>query len=502
MSIRKPARAAALTGGFAILVVALVGPLTTGTVLAGDNPPKPKAVKPLGPGAFHPFDSYGPTVDDNVVLKWNDQALAAIRTVFPAPPVSARALAIMNTSIYDAWTAYDATAVPTLRTGWTRRPAGERTSERKSMAISYAAHRALTDLFPSLAPTFSTFRGNLGYTGAPTGQPDDAATIGTAAAEAVVASRRHDGANQTGDTPGSVTGLPYSDYTRYAPPSPPTALSWQPLPGQSFLVPHWQRVKPFALASADQFTPSGPTLRKSDGSYDKAVDEMVKMSAKLDDGTKMRAEYWSDGPRTEQPPGHWMLFTGAVSRRNGHTLDQDAKVHFAVSNALLDAGIASWNAKRAHEFVRPVTAVRTLKAGTTIKAWAGPHQGTRTIPAEQFVSYIATPPHPDYLSGHSTFSGAAARVLRLFTGSNTLQLSVTFAKGGSVVEPGSVPAVPLRVSWPTYTDAADEAGLSRMLGGIHFRDANRDGLALGTAVGSTTWSTAQTYFTGKASPGS
>jgi hypothetical protein len=197
-----------------------------------------------------------------------------------------------------------------------------------------------------------------------------------------------------------------------------------------------------------------------------------------------------------------MLFTGAVSRRNGHTLDQDAKVHFAVSNALLDAGIASWNAKRAHEFVRPVTAVRTLKAGTTIKAWAGPHQGTRTIPAEQFVSYIATPPHPDYLSGHSTFSGAAARVLRLFTGSNTLQLSVTFAKGRSVVEPGSVPAAPLRVSWPTYTDAADEAGLSRMLGGIHFRDANRDGLALGTAVGSTTWSTAQTYFTGKASPGS
>jgi hypothetical protein len=501
VSIRKPTRTAALTGGLSLLVVALVGPLTTATVLAGENPPKPKAAKPIGPGPFHPLDSYGSTVNDNVVLKWNDQALAAIRTVSPAPPVSARALAVMNTSIYDAWTAYDATAVPTRRTGWTRQPADERTLERKSMAISYAAHRALSDLFPSLEPTFTTFRNNLGYVDPPTGQPDDPATIGTAAADAVIAARRNDGANQSGSAPGSVSGLPYSDYTGYTPPSSPTALSWRPLPGQSFIVPHWQRVTPFALTSAGQFMPSGPTLKKSDGSYEKAVDEIIKFSAKLDDGTKVRAEYWSDGPKTEQPPGHWMLFTGATSRKNGHTIDQAAKLHFAVSNALLDAGITSWNAKRSYEFIRPITAVRTLKAGTTIKAWAGPNKGTRTIPAEEFVSYIATPPHPDYVSGHSTFSGAAARVLRLFTGSNTLQMSATIAKGGSVIEPGSVPAAAVKLTWPTYTDAADEAGLSRLLGGIHFRDANRDGLVLGNAVGSNTWSKAQTYFTGTAPAG-
>ncbi len=501
MSIRKPVRTAALTAGLSLLVVALVGPLTTASVLAGANPPKPKAVKPIGPGPFHPLDAYGSTVNDNVVLKWNDQALAAIRTVFPAPPVSARALAVMNTSIYDAWTAYDATAVPTRRTGWTRRPTEERTPERKSMAISYAAHRALSDLFPSMEPTFTAFRDGLGYTAVPTGQPDDPATIGTAAADAVIGARRNDGANQAGDAPGSVSGLPYSDYTRYAPPSPPAELSWQPLPGQSFIVPQWHLVTPFALRSADQFTLPGPKLRKSDGSYEKSVDEIIKFSAKLDDGTKVRAEYWSDGPKTEQPPGHWMLFAGAVSRKTGHTVDQDAKLHFAVSNALLDAGITAWNAKRAYGFIRPVMAVRTLKAGTTIKAWAGPNQGTRTIGAEQFVSYIGTPPHPDYVSGHSTFSGAAARVLRLFTGSNTLQMSATIAKGSSVVEPGSVPAAAVKLSWPTYTDAADEAGLSRLLGGIHFRDANRDGLVLGNSVGSHTWNKAQTYFTGTAPAG-
>ena len=180
MAIRSSAQTTALGAGLSALVVGLIGSLTMVPVHAGVNPPMPKAVKPIGPAPFHPLDSYGPSAADNVVLKWNDQALAAIRTLFPPPPVSARALAIVNTSMYDAWTAYDATAVPTRRTGWTRRPVDERTLERKSMAVSYAAHRALSNLFPSLEATFTTFRTNLGYTAAPTGQPDDPARIGTA----------------------------------------------------------------------------------------------------------------------------------------------------------------------------------------------------------------------------------------------------------------------------------------------------------------------------------
>lgn len=77
------------------------------------------------------------------------------------------------------------------------------------------------------------------------------------------------------------------------------------------------------------------------------------------------------------------------------------------STGLLDAGIAAWNAKRRYDFIRPVTAVRTTQAGKTIKAWAGPGQEIKVIPAEQFRSYIPTPPFPDYVSGHSTFSAAA-----------------------------------------------------------------------------------------------
>jgi hypothetical protein len=489
VAIPRYGRCTALAAAFLSVVVALVGAVWLAPVQAAQNPPKPKPAQPIGPGPFHPLDSFRSTPTDDVVLHWNDQALAAIRTrPAPPPPVSARALAIMNTSMYNAWAAYDATAVPTVRDGWTRRPAEERTFESKSMAISFAAHRALTNLFPTLAGTFSTFLTSL-YTAAVIDQPDGAAAVGIAAADAVIASRANDGSNQP--TYGETEPL-------YAPSNPPKDLSWQPsLLGQiKFAVAHWYRVRPFALTSPNQFLPPGPTLKKSDGSYDKAIDEIIRYSATLKDVDKVEAEYWADGPQTEQPPGHWMLFTGAISRRNGYSLDQNVKLHFAVSNALFDAGIAAWNAKRRYDFIRPVMAVRTVKAGTTIRAWAGPGAGSQFIPADRFQSYIPTPSFPDYVSGHSTFSAAAGRVLRLFTGSDSLNMSTTIAAGSSSVEPNLTPAKATRLAWSTFANAAQEAGESRMIGGIHFRDANRDGITLGTSVGSNAWSKAQTYISG------
>jgi hypothetical protein len=491
VAIPRYRRRTALGAAFVSFVVALLGVVWLAPVEAAQGPRRPTPALPIGPGPFHPLDSFGSRPTDDVVLHWNDQALAAIRTrPAPPPPVSARALAIMNTSMYNAWAAYDASAAPTLRAGWTRRPPEERTFEHKSMAISFAAHRALTDLFPALADTFSAFLSGLGYITPVTGQPDDPAAVGIAAADAVIASRTDDGSNQAN---GYAQTAPF-----FAPSNPPTELSWQPsLLGQTtFAVAHWYRVRPFALSSPNQFLPAGPTLRKSDGSYSRAVNEVIRYSATLQDVNKVKAEYWADGPQTEQPPGHWMLFAGAVSRKSGYSIDQNVKLHFAVSNALFDAGIAAWNAKRVYDFTRPVMAVRTLKAGTTIRAWAGPGAGSQFIPAERFQSYIPTPSFPDYVSGHSTFSAAAARILRLFTGSDSLNMSATIAAGSSFVEPNLTPSRNVRLVWATFTSAMKEAGESRQIGGIHFDDANLDGLTLGTSVGSNTWSKAQTFFSG------
>jgi hypothetical protein len=82
-----------------------------------------------------------------------------------------------------------------------------------------------------------------------------------------------------------------------------------------------------------------------------------------------------------------------------------------------------------------------------------------------------TPPFPEYVSGHSTFSAAGARVLRMFTGSDLFGAQVTIPAGSSRIEPRATPAIPMVLTWPTFTNALDEAGNSRRQGGIHFLDA-------------------------------
>jgi hypothetical protein len=77
---------------------------------------------------------------------------------------------------------------------------------------------------------------------------------------------------------------------------------------------------------------------------------------------------WSDGPNSEQPPGHWAMLAQFVSARDHHTLDDDVKMFFVLSNAIFDAGIAAWDAKRTYDSVRPVTAILVLYKGKTIRS--------------------------------------------------------------------------------------------------------------------------------------
>jgi hypothetical protein len=186
-----------------------------------------------------------------------------------------------------------------------------------------------------------------------------------------------------------------------------------------------------------------------------------------------------------------------VSARDGHGLDEDVRLFFALTGALLDAGIACWDAKRAYDSVRPVTAIRFLFAGREVLAWGGPGQGTRRIRGEQWQPYIATPPFPEHPSGHSTFSAAAAAVLARFTGSDRFGASVTIRAGSSRVEPGTTPAADVVLSWPTFTDAADQAGRSRRYGGIHFKMGDLVGRALGAMVGARAWQAAAELFAGR-----
>jgi hypothetical protein len=434
----------------------------------------------------------------------------------------ARALAIVDTCMYDAWTAYDERAVGTQLQGVLRRPAAERTLANKERAISYAAYRALTDVLPAdTESVYKPWMKQLGY------DPNDRSTdietpagIGNVACGAVLEFRHHDKSNQLGD----LAQGPYSDWTGYAPANRPTALPvrakvtdpnrWQPLVfvsstgdlmTQQFSGAQWCYVTPFALAKGDEFRSLAQSLGPASyGSeeYRQQAEDLVKISAGLTDREKMISEYWSDGPNSEQPPGHWMLLAQWVSARDHHTLDDDVKMFFALSNAMLDAGIAAWDMKLAYDSVRPITAIPLLFGGKKIRAWGGPAKGTVEMDGSQWLPYqpatSPTPPFPDYVSGHSTFSAAAAYVLSSWTGSNRFGYSVTLPAGSSKIEHGVTPARPVVLKWETFTDAADEAGMSRRYGGIHFERADLAGRKLGKLVGEKVWLRAQSYFSGTA----
>jgi hypothetical protein len=212
----------------------------------------------------------------------------------------------------------------------------------------------------------------------------------------------------------------------------------------------------------------------------------------------MIAEYWANGPHSELPPGHWDLFAQFVSERDRHTVDDDAKMFFALTNAIFDAGIAAWDAKRAFDSVRPVTAISFLFHGRQIRSWGGPGKGTVTMDGAQWIPYqpsaFPTPPFPEYVSGHSSFSAAGATILTLWTGSEYFGDSITFAPGSSSTEPGITPAQPVTLRWRIFHDAADQAGISRRYGGIHFTRGDLVGRAVGDLVGLEAWHKAQSYF--------
>jgi hypothetical protein len=466
-------------------------------ILAGCGGGGSSGTMPPPPGAPH---AKLPAGDTSVVVTWDHALLQAVRDIKPAPTVVARALAIVHTAEYDAWSAYDAVAVGTRLSGGLRRPLAERTLANKEIAVSYAAYDALADLFPTERPLFDQTLRTLGFD--PPGTANDTSiptTTGHAAASAVLAATHRDGSNQMGDLHAGA----YTDYTGYAPVNTAAQVNdpdhWQPLvvtnqlgqtATQTFSTPQWGRVATFALSRGDALRPPPPPAYAS-AQRQSEIDEMVSMSASLGDREKAIAEYWMDGPTSELPPGHWCMFADYVGQRDHHGIDEDVKLLFALSNAELDAGIAVWDAKRAYDSARPITDVRYRYAGTKITAWAGPGKGAQQIDGAAWQPYqpswVVTPPFAEYVSGHSAFSTAAAEILKDFTGSDAFGYSHVVLAGSSRVEPGTAPATSVTFTYATFSDAADEAGISRRYGGIHFRSGDLVSRDLGRAVGRLVW---------------
>ena len=500
---------------------------------------------------------------------------------FVGPTIASRAYAMMHTAMYDAWSSYDDTALRVSFDLEGDNIAGSGGDAEKAKAMSFAAITVLRDLFPDMEELYvSVMQDRLGYALEDDGS--QAAQIGIDAAEDLLALRGDDGSNQangyadtTGYTPFNPDPTEINDITRWTPENVPIDPEDASPAEQNFLTAQWLEVEGFGLAeNADgstdfsQTLPDAPqpfftdafenaTLNFADktitlgsdatiggvaylagdviavsqdligevinqGFIDQAQ-QIVDISADLTDEQKIIAEFWEDGGGTAFPPGTFMSFAQFVSARDNNSLDQDAQMFLAMGNAVMDAGIATWQAKVEYDYARPVRAIRDLgelgllgemgvdentgETGYVITAFGGFNEdgtgrGTQTILAENFITFQRpgadpSPPFAEYTSGHSAFSAAGAEVLRQFTGSDDFGGEVTFAPDSIQFENG-VPEDEVTLEWATFTEAADEAGLSRLYGGIHFTEGDVNGRTLGTEVGASAFDLAMSFVNGTA----
>ena len=446
-----------------------------------------------------------PKGKNNLAYKWGEIAMTCTANdtekFKPRPTVTSRFLGLIWTAVFDAWTRFDDKATPLYLKNVDRRPVAERTSKNKEIAISYAAYRAMMQYFFSDSVLLKKAMVDFGFNPDNNSlDPNTAIGIGNLAAKTVIENRLLDGSNQTGTMPGS-DGNPYSDYTAYQPVNTVDSLTdlkrWQPKyfsdgKGGRFapgcLTPHWNKVKPLMLDSANQFRPIPPPSIGSPQLISE-IKQVVEMQANLTNEQKALVEFMRDGPKSVQQAGHWFMFAQNVSQRDNHTLDQDVKMYFLIEAAAMDAFIACWDAKMFYDYARPYSLVHDYYKDQVIKAWGGPEKGMIQVSGKEWRPYspetFLCPPFPSYVSGHSTVSAACAEVLRLFTGSDFFGEHVKRVPG-EFTEPDNIgDTVVLHL--PTFSETANMAGISRVLGGYHIQADNIEGLKLGRNVTAVLW---------------
>lgn len=262
--------------------------------------------------------------------------------------------------------------------------------------------------------------------------------------------------------------LKTSGYLRYTPLK--QAPNWQPTPPgyMEAYEPHWGRLRPFLLDSAGQFKPAPAVAYSPDtsGSFHALAREVYRITSSLSPEQKLIANFWdcnpfflvqqghvSYGTKKISPAGHWMGITGIACVQQKLSLPEAIRWHTLAGLTMADAFISCWQEKYRSQRLRPETYINTRLDA----AWR---------------PLLQTPPFPEYTSGHSVVSSSVALVLTALAGAD-LHFTDT-----SEVEFG----LPAR-SFTSFNQAAREAAVSRLYGGIHFRDAIDNGFGQGQQIG-------------------
>ncbi len=245
---------------------------------------------------------------------------------------------------------------------------------------------------------------------------------------------------------------------------------WQPTSPDynDGVEPYWNKIPPFALDSASQFRPRPPIPFNKDtnSAFYKMVKEVYTVNKNLTDSQKIIARFWDDNPfimehsghlmfgnKKITPGGHWMGITSIACHKTHADAVQTAEAFSLTSMALLDGFISCWDAKYYYEYVRPITQINLWMD----KGWD---------------AFLQTPSFPEYTAGHATISGSASAVLTYLFGDNF-----------SFLDNSDEPYIGMTRQFSSFYQAAAEASVSRVYGGIHYRLSVDTGLAKGKLVG-------------------
>lgn len=285
-------------------------------------------------------------------------------------------------------------------------------------------------------------------------------------------------------------------------------------PRQTYLTPQWGDVVGLISTTEcdDLVTYIGEMFFPSSEVHAQEVKELAEICESLSKKDKLIAEFWAGGPGTCTPPGFWMYFARCCAITKGLDIPSEALLFYKMSASLFQVGILAWKLKRTYLQLRPIQAIRQVRPEYEMKHFDG-----RTISSKQWVPYqeddFVTPPFPDFVSGHSSFSSIGARVLTDFFGTNVIptnkqlsteymyllspilyrmdltcdMCSITVYPKQSRIQ-SSLPDTGLNLAWTTWDDMAVDAGKSRIYGGIHYESSNQGGLALGRNLYTIMWS--------------
>jgi hypothetical protein len=384
--------------------------------------------------------------DSGIIVDWNDTLLKAIAIDRTAPPRAARAMAILGVSIYDAVNSITDQGQKYLVN--LNAPKGA----SAEAAAAEAAYQALKALFPNQTALFDTTLTRSLAKVTDGISEDRGREVGRTVAAQILASRQNDG---------SLNTVTYQ--------SANADDSWRPTPPGLLApaLPNWPQVRPFTMTSGSQFRPAGPPDIQSE--QFKAELAEVRSLGSLNSTTRTAdqteiAKFWADGPGSFTPPGHWNQIAQGIAVEKHNTLQENARLFALVNLAVADAGIVAWDAKYTYNQFRPIQGIRQGATDGSAVGWTLDPTWT---------PLLTTPNFPDYISGHSTFSGAGSTILAALYGDH-----VAFSTTSPLPELAGVTR-----SFSSFSQAADEAGRSRIYGGIHWESSNQDGLTVGRQLG-------------------